>query len=58
MDKVGNPHRSTSDKSQRVTTGNDSEISTYLEIAEQKTGRQSLTDAIAELDWTTLSKQF
>jgi hypothetical protein len=27
-------------------------------IAEQKTGRQSLTDAIAELDWTTLSKQF
>lgn len=27
-------------------------------IAEQKSGRQSMAEAIAELDWTTLSKQF
>jgi GMP synthase (glutamine-hydrolysing) len=39
MDVVGNPN-STSGKSHRVTTSNDIELSTYLEIAEQKTGKQ------------------
>jgi GMP synthase (glutamine-hydrolysing) len=40
MDKVGNPLNSTSDVSHRVSTSNDIEVSTYLEIAEQKTGQQ------------------
>jgi GMP synthase (glutamine-hydrolysing) len=37
---VGNPLNSTSDVSHRVSTSNDIEVSTYLEIAEQKTGQQ------------------
>jgi GMP synthase (glutamine-hydrolysing) len=42
MDIVGNPLNSASDKSHRVATSNDIEVSTYLEIAEQKSGQQSL----------------
>jgi GMP synthase (glutamine-hydrolysing) len=40
MDKVGNPLSLTSDKSHRVTTSNDIEVSTYLEIAEKQTGQE------------------
>jgi len=40
MDVVANPVNSTSDKSHRVATSNDIELSTYLEIAQQKTGQQ------------------
>jgi hypothetical protein len=32
----------TSDKSHRVATSNDLELSAYLEIAKQKTGQQSM----------------
>jgi GMP synthase (glutamine-hydrolysing) len=40
MDSVADPQSITSDKSHRVATSNDLEVSTYLEIAEQKTGQQ------------------
>ena len=40
METVGNPHNLTPDKSHRVATSNDIEVSTYLEIAKQKTGQQ------------------
>jgi GMP synthase (glutamine-hydrolysing) len=42
MDEVSNPLESTSEKSHRVAASNDIEISTYLEIAEQKTGQQTV----------------
>ena len=42
MDKVGNLLETTSDKSHRVATSNDIEVSTYLEIAKQKTGQKSV----------------
>ncbi len=42
MGIVGNPHNSASNKSHRVSTSNDIELSTYLEIAEQKTGQKSV----------------
>lgn len=37
---MGNPLNSTSNISHRVSTSNDIEVSAYLEIAEQKTGKQ------------------
>jgi GMP synthase (glutamine-hydrolysing) len=40
MDTVGNPQNLTPDNSHRVATSNDIEVSTYLEIAKQKTGQQ------------------
>jgi GMP synthase (glutamine-hydrolysing) len=40
METVGNPPNLPSDKSHRVATSNDIELSTYLEIAKQKTGQQ------------------
>lgn len=40
MDTLGNPLNSSSNASHRITTSNDIEVSTYLEIAEQKTGQQ------------------
>lgn len=40
METVGNPQNLTSDNSHRVSTSNDLEVSTYLEIAKQKTGQQ------------------
>ena len=42
MDTVGNPSNLTSITSHRVATSNDIEVSTYLEIAEEKTGRSPL----------------
>jgi GMP synthase (glutamine-hydrolysing) len=42
MDKVGNLLETTSDKSHRVATSNDIEVSTYLEIAKQKAGQKSV----------------
>jgi GMP synthase (glutamine-hydrolysing) len=42
MDAVENPQNSTQDKSHRITASNDLEVSTYLEIAEQKTGQKSV----------------
>ncbi|MDD5701274.1 MAG: glutamine-hydrolyzing GMP synthase [Dehalococcoidales bacterium] len=40
MDNVENPRNLTSEQSHRVATSNDIEVSTYLEIAKQKTGQQ------------------
>ncbi len=40
MDTVGNPQNLSSDTSHRVSTSNDIEVSTYLEIAKQKPGQQ------------------
>ena len=42
MEIVGNPPNPASDKSHRVATSNDIEVSTYLEIAEQNSGQKSL----------------
>ena len=42
MDIVGNLPNTTSDKSHRVATSNDIEVSTYLEIAKQKAGQKSV----------------
>jgi GMP synthase (glutamine-hydrolysing) len=42
METVGDPLNTTSDKSHRVATSNDLEVSTYLEIAKQKTGQKSV----------------
>jgi GMP synthase (glutamine-hydrolysing) len=39
MDTAGNPPNLTPDSSHRVATSNDIELSTYLEIAKQKTGQ-------------------
>ncbi len=43
MDTVGNPPKLTLKKDRRISTSNDTEVSTYLEIAEQKTGQQIVT---------------
>ena len=40
MDIVGNPQNLTPETSHRVSTSDDIEVSTYLEIAKQKTGQQ------------------
>jgi GMP synthase (glutamine-hydrolysing) len=40
MENVENPSNAASEKSHRVATSNDIEVSTYLEIAKQKTGQQ------------------
>jgi GMP synthase (glutamine-hydrolysing) len=40
MDTVENPQNLNSETSHRVSTSNDIEVSTYLEIAKQKTGQQ------------------
>jgi len=42
MDAVENPRNLTPDTSHRVSTSNDIEVSTYLEIARQKAGQQSV----------------
>ncbi|MCR4393402.1 MAG: glutamine-hydrolyzing GMP synthase, partial [Dehalococcoidales bacterium] len=42
MDTVGNPSNLTSVTSHRIATSNDIEVSTYLEIAEEKTGQSPL----------------
>src|ERR1035437_6655144 len=42
METAGDPLNTTSDKSHRVATSNDLEVSTYLEIAKQKTGQKSV----------------
>ncbi len=42
METVGNPQNLTPDKSHRVSTSNDIEVSTYLEIAKQKTGQKPI----------------
>jgi GMP synthase (glutamine-hydrolysing) len=42
METVGNPHNLTPEKSHRVSTSNDIEVSTYLEIAKQKTGQKPI----------------
>jgi GMP synthase (glutamine-hydrolysing) len=41
METVRNPRNSPSENSHRISTSNDIEVSTYLEIAKQKTGQQS-----------------
>jgi GMP synthase (glutamine-hydrolysing) len=41
METVRNPHNSPSENSHRIRTSNDIEVSTYLEIAKQKTGQQT-----------------
>jgi GMP synthase (glutamine-hydrolysing) len=41
METAGDPLNTTSGKSHRVATSNDLEVSTYLEIAKQKTGQKS-----------------
>ena len=53
MDKVGNLLETTSDKSHRVATSNDIEVSTYLEIAKQKTGQKSVpaNEPTVEAGW-------
>jgi GMP synthase (glutamine-hydrolysing) len=43
MEKAENPPIMSDDKSLRISTSNDIEVSTYLEIAEQKTGKQSVS---------------
>jgi GMP synthase (glutamine-hydrolysing) len=40
MERKSNPHDTPPDSSQRVTASSDIEISTYLEIAQQKTGQK------------------
>jgi GMP synthase (glutamine-hydrolysing) len=40
MDTVGNPPNLTPDQSHRISTSDDIEVSTYLEIAKQKGGQQ------------------
>ncbi len=42
MDNVENPRNLTSEQSHRVATSNDIEVSTYLEIAKQKTGQRPI----------------
>jgi len=42
METSGKPRKLTSQKSHRATAGNDIEVSTYLEIAEQKTGKRPI----------------
>jgi GMP synthase (glutamine-hydrolysing) len=42
MDTMENPPNLNPDSSHRVATSNDIEVSTYLEIAKQKTGQQSV----------------
>ena len=40
MEMSGKPRKLTSQKSHRITVSNDIEVSSYLEIAEQKTGKR------------------
>jgi GMP synthase (glutamine-hydrolysing) len=42
METSGKPRKLTSQKSHRITASNDIEVSTYLEIAEQKTGKRRI----------------
>ena len=42
METSGKPRKLTSQKSHRATASNDIEVSTYLEIAEQKTGKRPI----------------
>lgn len=44
MENIENPQNPVSEKSHRVSTSNDIEVSTYLEIAKQKTGQQPVEE--------------
>jgi len=50
MDNVGKPPNPTSERSHQTALSNDTEVSTYLEIAEQKTGKLAVKKTSTEFE--------